>query len=185
MEHMANKPTDMPDSAHHKSRKAADSDFQLDQPEQKSPMTEDASMTVGKVAKLAQVSTDTVRYYEKEGLITPAEKSNAGYRLYNETAVRRLNFIKHAQHCGLSLAEIRELLELKKRNDSCCSDVRTVALHKRLQLETKIKALQAMSGALNNLLETCTDEAKPLDECPILAALETSLKSNIQKSRNE
>ena len=66
-----------------------------------------ALLTIGKVAKLAAVSIDTVRYYEREGLVSPAQKSGAGYRLYNDEAVRRLHFIKHAQHCGLALAEIR------------------------------------------------------------------------------
>jgi DNA-binding transcriptional MerR regulator len=136
-----------------------------------------ARLTIGKVAKMAEVTADTVRYYEKEGLINPAQKSESGYRLYNYDAVRRLNFIKHAQQCGLSLAEIRELLKLKNRTGSCCNDVRTVALHKKLQLESKIKALQTMSVALSNLLDSCTDEQKPLEECPILSALETSIKS--------
>lgn len=137
----------------------------------------DTPLTVGKVAKLAQVSPDTVRYYEKEGLIVPADKSDAGYRLYTQEAVRRLNFIKHAQHCGLSLSEIRELLEIRNRNDSCCLDVRAVAIHKKLHLESKIRALQAMSDALSNLIDACIDEAKPLDECPILSALEVTLKT--------
>lgn len=66
-----------------------------------------ALLLIGKVAKLAEVSIDTVRYYEREGLLSPVQKSGAGYRLYNDEAVRRLNFIKHAQHCGLSLADIR------------------------------------------------------------------------------
>jgi DNA-binding transcriptional MerR regulator len=144
---------------------------------QSEPARESATLTIGTVARMAQVSTDTVRYYEKEGLLSPVRKSDAGYRLYNEEAVRRLNFIKHAQHCGLSLSEIRELLEIKKRNDSCCNDVRTVAIHKKLQLESKIKALQAMSNALTELIDVCTDDGKPADECPILAALETSLKN--------
>jgi DNA-binding transcriptional MerR regulator len=137
------------------------------------------TFTIGKLASTAQVSTDTVRYYEKEGLIDPTHKSDAGYRLYNQQAVRRLGFIKHAQHCGLSLAEIRELLEIRQRGDSCCNDVRTVAIQKKLQLESKIKALQAMSSALSNLIETCTDDAKPLDACPILTALETNLKGGL------
>lgn len=136
---------------------------------------EDANLTIGKVAKMVQISTDTMRYYEKEGLINPAQKSHGGYRLYTEDAVRRLNFIKHAQQCGLSLSEIRDLLEMKKRDDSCCSDIRSVALQKKLQLEGKIKALQTMSNALTSLIENCNDDAKPLDECPILAALETNL----------
>jgi Zn(II)-responsive transcriptional regulator len=139
------------------------------------PVQEGANLTIGKLAKMAQLSPDTVRHYEKEGLVNPAQKSESGYRLYTDDALRRLYFIKHAQQCGLSLSEIRELLEMKRRDDSCCQDVRTVALQKKLQLESKIKALQTMSNALSSLIETCNDQAKPLDECPILAALETNL----------
>ena len=130
--------------------------------------------TIGKVAKEAHVSTDTVRYYEKEGLLVPATKGNNGYRLYNEEAIRRLNFIKHAQECGLSLADIRGLLEIKGRDDACCKDVRSVAIEKKLQLEKKIRALQLMSQALTGLIERCTVDRGSLDECPILSALEAS-----------
>lgn len=141
----------------------------------KAPSRESAALTIGKVAKIAQVSVDAIRFYEKEGLLSPAQKSGAGYRLYNEDAVRRLNFIRHAQHCGLSLAEIRDLLELKTRDDACCNDVRGLAIQKKLQLEGKIKALKAMSQALSELIDICAGDRKPLDECPILVALESSL----------
>ncbi len=134
-------------------------------------------LTIGKVAKLAEVSIDTIRYYERNGLLSPAQKSGAGYRLYNDEAVRRLNFIKHAQHCGLSLAEIRQLLEFKRQDDACCEDVRSLVIQKKLQLEHKIKSLKAMSQALSALIAICVDEAKPLDACPILTALESSLKN--------
>ena len=141
-----------------------------------------ALLLIGKVAKLAEVSIDTVRYYEREGLLSPAQKNGAGYRLYNDEAVRRLHFIKHAQHCGLALSEIRQLLELKRQDDSCCEDVRSLVIQKKLQLEHKIKSLKAMSRALSELIETCTDDGKPLDACPILAALETSLKNGHRSS---
>lgn len=141
----------------------------------KAPGRESATLTIGKIAKIAQVSVDAIRFYEKEGLLEPARKSDAGYRLYNDDAVRRLTFIKHAQHCGLSLAEIRELLELKSRDDACCNDVRSVAIQRKLQLEGKFKALKEMSQALSELIEMCADDRKLLDECPILAALEASL----------
>lgn len=132
-------------------------------------------MTIGKLAKLAEVSADTIRFYEDERLLAPARKTEAGYRLYDEDAVRRLNFIKHAQHCGMTLAEIRQLLELKADDSSCCSDVRSLAIRKKLQLEQKIKTMQAMSQALSELIEICTAEDQPLDDCPILAALEFSM----------
>ncbi|MBI2311447.1 MAG: heavy metal-responsive transcriptional regulator [Betaproteobacteria bacterium] len=141
---------------------------------------ESADFTIGKVARLAQVSVDAIRFYEKEGLLRPARKSGAGYRLYNRDAVRRLNFIKHAQDCGLALAEIRGLLELRNRDDSCCNDVRGLAIRKKLQLEGRIKTLKAMSQALSELIDVCSGGRKPLDECPILAALEASMAKHRQ-----
>jgi len=134
-------------------------------------------MTIGKLAKHAEISTDPLRYYEDESLLRPTRKTEAGYRLYGQDAVRRLDFIKHAQHCGMTLSEIRQLLELKADDRSCCSDVRSLAIRKKLQLEQKIKTMKAMSQALSELIEICTDEDKPLDDCPILEALESSMAS--------
>jgi len=131
--------------------------------------------TIGKLAQHVGVTTDAVRYYEKEGLLAPARKTVGGYRLYDENATRRLRFIKQAQQCGFSLGEIGELLALKNSDAACCKDVRNVAIEKKLQLEHKIRALQLMSQALSELISICTDETRPLDECPILAALENSM----------
>lgn len=133
---------------------------------------------IGKLAQHAGVTTDTVRYYEKEGLLAPTGKTEAGYRLYNEDAVRRLRFIRQAQQCGFSLGEIGELLALKHRDEACCKDVRSVAIGKKLQLAHKIRALQAMSHALGELIAICNDETRPLDACPILAALESSVSKH-------
>lgn len=141
-------------------------------------------LTIGKLAREAGVPPDTVRYYEKEGLLAPARKTDAGYRLYDEDAARRLRFIRQAQQCGFSLAEIGELLMLKRSDAACCKDVRGVAVSKKLQLEHKIRALQAMSGALSELIAICNDEARPLDECPILAALENSMAGQMEGARN-
>lgn len=140
--------------------------------------------TIGKLAREAQVTTDTVRYYEKAGLVVPATKTDAGYRLYDEDALRRLRFIKQAQHSGFSLSEIGELLALKNSDEACCRDVRNVAIAKKLQLEHKIKALQVMSNALTELIAGCDDDAKPLDACPILAALENSIARQGKGQRN-
>jgi DNA-binding transcriptional MerR regulator len=132
-------------------------------------------LTIGKVAKKAELSTDTIRHYEHEGLILPAQKSRSGYRLYTDEAVRRLGFIKYAQQCGFSLREIRELLELRSDDRACCDDAYRVAVQKKLQLEGKIKALQAMSRALSGLIEICSHDRKSLDKCPILSALEAGI----------
>lgn len=132
--------------------------------------------TIGKVAELAGVSADTLRYYEKECLIAPASRTAAGYRLYNDDAVRRIRFIKHAQHCGFTLADIQELLTLKRADSACCKDVRSLAIEKRLRIEYKLRALQAMSHALDDLIQSCDGGDEPTEDCPILNALENSLK---------
>jgi MerR family Zn(II)-responsive transcriptional regulator of zntA len=131
-------------------------------------------LTIGKIANLAHVSADTLRYYERERLIKPAAKSAGGYRLYERDALRRIRFIKQAQECGFNLAEIRSLLALRASDAACCRDVRHVALEKKLQLEAKIKAMKAMSDALSRLIKECSVDSESLDDCPILAALERS-----------
>ena len=131
-----------------------------------------AHLTIGKIASLAQVSADTLRYYERERLIAPAAKSAGGYRLYERDALRRIQFIKQAQQCGFNLAEIRSLLALRGSDAACCRDVRRVALEKKLQLEVKIKAMKVMSKALSQLVKECSGDNRPLDDCSILAALE-------------
>ncbi len=132
-------------------------------------------LTIGKVAEKAQVTADSIRFYEREGLIRPAGKSESGYRLYTEEAVRRIAFIKQAQDCGFSLADIRELLELRSTDTACCDDIYRVSVEKKLQLEHKIKALNAMSQALTRLIDMCSHDRKSLDECPILGALEAGV----------
>jgi MerR family Zn(II)-responsive transcriptional regulator of zntA len=129
-------------------------------------------LTIGKLAALAEISTDTLRYYEREGLIEPADRTESGYRLYDKGSARRIHFIKQAQHCGFTLTEIRDLLVLRNRNAACCGDVRARAIEKKLQLEHKIKAMKSMSKALDHLIADCANEAQPIGECTILAALE-------------
>ena len=141
-------------------------------------------LTIGKLAAASRISADSIRFYEREGLLRPAKKSEAGYRLYTEEAMRRLNFIKQAQQCGFALSEIRELLEIKGQDKACCNDVYRVAIEKKLQLESKIKAFKAMSQALTKLIEICSHDAKPVDACPILSALEASMaKRNARPKR--
>lgn len=129
-------------------------------------------LTIGKLAKAGDLSPDALRYYEREGLLAPASKTDSGYRLYGEDAVRRVRFIQHAQSCGFTLAEIRELLHLRQADGACCDDVKSRAIEKKLQLAAKIRAIQAMSAALDVLIVECAGGALPVDDCPILAALE-------------
>ncbi|MBN9532240.1 MAG: heavy metal-responsive transcriptional regulator [Alphaproteobacteria bacterium] len=129
-------------------------------------------LKIGKLAALVDVSIDTLRYYEREGLIEPVDRSESGYRVYDKESARRIHFIKQAQHCGFTLAEIRELLVLRGREKACCGDVRSRAIEKKLQIEHKIRVMRAMSKALDQLIAECANEAQPVKECTIIAALE-------------
>lgn len=129
-------------------------------------------LTIGKLAAAGDISPDALRYYEAEGLLAPAARTASGYRLYGEGALRRVRFIQHAQACGFTLTEIRELLHLRQTGSACCNDVRQRAIEKRLQLAAKIRAMQSMSAALDRLIAECADGSQSVDDCPILAALE-------------
>ncbi|MFW7342347.1 heavy metal-responsive transcriptional regulator [Pollutimonas sp. H1-120] len=132
-------------------------------------------LTIGKLATIGDVSPDTLRFYERNGLIAPSRKSANGYRIYDENAIARLQFIKHARDCGFTLAEIQQLLVLRRKGEACCGDVRKRAIQKRLQLESKIRTLSAMAKTLDNFIADCTDEDSPIVNCPILAALQHTI----------
>lgn len=136
-------------------------------------------LTIGKLAAQTELSTNALRFYEREGLLHPSSKSSAGYRLYGEDAQARVNFIKQAQHCGFTLTEINELLTLRGRDSACCNDVQRLAVEKKLQLEAKIKAMKAMSSALDLLIADCPDQGRPVGDCPILGAMEKIGKRSI------
>jgi MerR family mercuric resistance operon transcriptional regulator len=129
-------------------------------------------LTIGKVARSAGLSVDAVRYYEREGLIEPA-RSASRYRLYGPEAIHRLRFIRHAQRCGFSLAEIRELLALRATPGRSSGEVKARAQAKIAEIERRIAALRAMKSALEALVSSCPGRG-PASECPILDALETS-----------
>lgn len=129
-------------------------------------------LTIGKVATQSGLSTNALRFYEREGLIYPAGKSPSGYRLYSDDALARVSFIQQAQHCGFTLSDIQQLLTLRTRDSACCNDVRGMAVEKKLQLEARIRAMKAMSQALDILIAECPADDRPLAECAILGAMD-------------
>ncbi|GAC1583561.1 MAG: Zn(2+)-responsive transcriptional regulator [Sphingomicrobium sp.] len=129
-------------------------------------------LTIGKVSKRVNVSRDTLRFYERERLLTPSGKSDGGYRLYDGESVRRVEFIKRAQLCGFTLSEIRELLSLRGDAGACCGDIRSRTIEKKLQIMAKIKVLQSMSRTLDELIQACDADDLSLEACPILHSLD-------------
>ncbi len=130
-----------------------------------------AALTIGQLAKAVGVNIQTVRYYERRRLLTPAIRKPSGYRLYGDEEVRRLRFIKNGQRMGFTLREITELLNLQASSKARCGDVQRKALAKLAEVEAKIRDLQALARALRHLARTC-EAGQPTDRCPILKSLE-------------
>jgi MerR family mercuric resistance operon transcriptional regulator len=129
-------------------------------------------LTIGEVAAQAEVHIETLRYYERRGLVERPPRSPSNYRLYPEEAVRRVRFIKRAQELGFSLNDIKELLSLRAAPEAGCREVRAHAEAKIKDINDKLGALTAMKHALSTLVTECSG-AGPLSDCPILESLET------------
>ena len=127
-------------------------------------------MTIGKIAKEARVSRDTVRYYERLGLIKPLARTHSNYRLYTEEEIERLKFIKRAQELGFSLGEIKKLLLLQDDPNTTKAEIKAFTEAKIRDIKRKIQELTRMLHALEELAQQC-DGHGPLEECPILEAL--------------
>jgi MerR family copper efflux transcriptional regulator len=126
------------------------------------------SIGIGTLAKRAGVSIDTVRYYEKSGLLSPESRLASGYRRYSEEQVSRLRFIRRAQELGFTLKDIRELLGISKQRD--VAKVKRAAENKLADVEARLVALTRMRDGLATLVATCPGHGRAAD-CPILKAL--------------
>ena len=130
------------------------------------------SLTIGQLAKAAGVGVETLRFYERKGLLPPPPRSRSGYRRYPADAVARVRFIRRAKELGFSLAEIRELLAMRVDPGRSCADVRAVARAKIADVEAKIADLTRMRAVLRRLARACPGEG-PVSACPIVEALDT------------
>lgn len=129
------------------------------------------SLRTGEVAAKAGVNIQTLRYYERRGLLGEPERRPSGYRKYPTETVRLIRFIKRAQELGFTLAEIEELLRLRADQSSTCEAVRAAAEEKIADIAERIRSLQSMRRALGVLVASCVSEKSPR-RCPMLEALE-------------
>ena len=127
-------------------------------------------MTISQLAKRSAVNLETIRYYERLGLLPKPLRSPSGYRLFSLDSVRRVRFIKRAQELGFSLKEIKELLALRVTPGTTSADVRKRAEAKIADIEEKVQTLRAMKKALAQLTATCCGETS-VSECQILESL--------------
>lgn len=128
-------------------------------------------LTIGTVARQTGVGVETVRFYEREGLIEDPPRRASGYRQYPQETVVRIRFIRRAKDLGFTLKEIKELLLLRASPRSRCADVRRRAEAKIEDIQQKVRDLQKISKALVQLTAACDGRA-PVTECPILKAME-------------
>jgi MerR family transcriptional regulator, copper efflux regulator len=128
------------------------------------------SLTIGAVAKRAGVPIDTIRYYEREGLLPEPLRRASGYRSYNESAVSRLRFIRRAKDLGFTLEEIRDLLALSADRHRGVKAVRQRAQERLASIDARIAELSRIRKGLEQLIDACPGRGDP-EQCPILRAL--------------
>ncbi|HDS30491.1 MAG TPA: MerR family transcriptional regulator [Firmicutes bacterium] len=135
--------------------------------------TEKNFLTIGEAAKSAGIGVETVRFYERQGLIDDPPRSDSGYRLYPEEIIHRLRFIRRAKELGFSLREIRELISLKYEKDSVikCDGIRQMTESKINMVNEKIAALHKLQSDLIELLDACCGKGE-MNNCPVLKVLE-------------
>lgn len=135
-------------------------------------------MTISKAAHAAGVGVETVRFYERQGLIEqPPRPANGGFRIYSQETVRRIRFIRQAQELGFSLREARDLLALRTDTTADAASVKQQARAKLADVEDKIERLEHIRTALYELLEACPGGG-PLGGCSIIEALDQGAREN-------
>jgi Hg(II)-responsive transcriptional regulator len=133
-------------------------------------------MRIGEVAAEAAVNIQTLRYYERVGLLPKPERRPSGYRAYDRDTVRRVRFIKRSQELGFTLGEIGELLALREQSAIACERVEAQASATLVRIEDKIRDLERMRAALVEYVTICR-RSETMGECPLLRALDTAAEA--------
>jgi len=135
---------------------------------------------IGELAKLCGIKTDTLRFYEKHGLLAPSSRTESGYRMYTSADVQRLKFILRAKAVGFTLAEILDLLSIElDRSNRACADVKGMVNDKLSQVEAKLVELNQFRVSLERLSAACCGGPESAEHCSILEALESSDDSSV------
>ena len=131
----------------------------------------DKMMSIGTLSNQSGVGIETIRYYEKIGLLKPVGRKVSGYRIFNTDSLKTLRFLRHAQELGFSLAEIKDLLKLKADKPSRCIEVKAKAEKHLKSVEEKLERLSQIKFVLTGLIGQCRQK-KTEDHCPILECFE-------------
>lgn len=132
-------------------------------------------VTIGRAAEQAEVNVETIRFYERKGLIEQPPKRDGEYRRYGADHISRVRFIREAQQLGFALSEIAELLDLRSDPDARCEEVRQRTIDKQTAVRAKIRKLQKIDDALGALIDECPRKGR-LENCPIIASLDKATR---------
>jgi len=127
--------------------------------------------TIGQLAKKAQVNVQTIRFYERRGILKPIRREESGYRKYDGDSLKRLHFIRQAKELGFSLKEIQDLLGLRIRSVETCNRVKSKATEKLDEIQRKISRLKGLEKTMKKLISDCESQQVSYC-CPILEKME-------------
>jgi MerR family Zn(II)-responsive transcriptional regulator of zntA len=140
---------------------------------------------IGEIAKLADVTPDTIRYYEKQQMMDHRGRTEGGFRLYTDHDLKRLKFIRHARQLGFTLESIRELLSIRVDPEHhTCQESKSIVQARLSEVEARIEEMQAMRRSLQKLNDACCGTAHSSVYCSILEALEQGPANNTTNSRS-
>ena len=133
-------------------------------------------MQISKLAKLSNLNTHTLRYYEKAGLLIPSGRSESNYRIYSEDDLITVNFIKRSKKCGFSLSEIASLLAIKNdKSQHVCAEAKLITESKIHEINEQIQQLQDMQSTLTQLAQYCCGGQESAEFCSIISSLESEV----------
>ncbi|GIW95550.1 MAG: heavy metal-responsive transcriptional regulator [Pirellulaceae bacterium] len=145
-------------------------------------MPETIRYTIGQLAQGAGVPISTVRYYERAGLLSPVDRTNANYRVYDEQSLERLQFIRAAQRTGFALDDVRQLLDLQDEGASACRDVQQIIGSRLAEIEARLRDLRHIQRVLKRALVRCR-ESERQGTCSVITELKQTQKRNSQRVR--
>ena len=131
--------------------------------------TEKNAVTIGRLAKASDVKVTTIRYYESIGLIDPPDRTDGGQRIYDQKAIERMRFIRHARDLGFPLESIRELIALSQNQDRSCAEVDEIARRHAGDVKQRIKRLKALERELNRMIKECSVDK--ISDCRVIEIL--------------
>lgn len=130
------------------------------------------TFTIGQIARKTDVSVETIRFYQRRGLLDTPPKDSQGYRQYTGDTVEDIRFIRNAKLLGFTLKEIATLLQYRRMPGSNCGEARVLAVQKSAEMNKRLRELQQVNSIINQLIGRCSGDEE-IHDCPIIKALDS------------